>query len=635
MKTTASILLLLLSMQSIFSQDIDLSILTLPDSLTQNANAIVRFYDTNIELESHKKLTVKVKKAITILNKKGNHNAKLVFHYDKTNRIKKLKIRVYDQFGSKIKEVKTKEIKDNSAADGFSLFNDGRLKYYKYIPTSYPYTISYEYERESSSTAFIQRWLPINSYAQSVQHSTYRFSAAKGLTIQKVEKNFDAYAIEKEVSSSNLFYQIKGVKAIRYEDLSPNFINFAPSLKLASNKFHLEGVNGEANTWKEFGKWMHTNLIANRSKIPESTKQKIKDLVKGVDSPTERAKIIYNFVQEKTRYISVQVGIGGWMPMLASDVDKLSYGDCKALTNYTKVLMDIANVESYYTAVYAGSQKRSMENDVISVQGNHVFLYVPSKEKDIWLECTSQTVPFGYQGTFTDDREVLIIKPEGGEIKHTGVHNDNDSFQKTNANYMLNTDGSIKGKVTIQSAGVQYKEHYRLEKKPKREIDKYYKDDYWPYINNLDVVNYSFTNDKETIIFKEDITIKASDYATFSGDRMLFTINSFNKNTHIPKRYRNRKLPLEISRGYIDIDEFEVALPNDYAIEALPDDIHIENKFGNYQFSVKKLDNHKLKYTRTLFIKKGTHPNTDYKHYRNFRKKTAKFDKTKIVLIKK
>ncbi len=635
MKINPLFLLLFLSMQSVFSQDIDLSILTLPDSLKQNANAVVRFYDTNIELESQKKMTIKVEKAITILNKKGNHNAELVFQYDKENKIKKLKIHIYNQFGIKTKDIKTKDIKDNSAADGISLFNDGRLKYYNHIPSSYPYTIVYEFEKESSNTAFIPRWLPINSYYQSVQHSTYNFNYPNTFTIQKVEKGFDTYSIKKNNSNTSLSYKINDVKAINYEELSPNFISFAPSVKLASNKFHLAGVNGQASNWKEFGKWEYVNLISPRTEIPETTKLKIKNLIKGIDDPIERAKIIYDFVQKKTRYISIQVGIGGWMPMLASDVDKLSYGDCKALTNYTKSLMDVANVKSYYTLLFAGGVKKNIENDIVSPQGNHAFLYIPSKGKDIWLECTSQIDPFGYQGTFSDDRDVLVIKPEGGEIKHTGIHNDKDSFQKTKATYTLNSNGGIKGAITIQSAGIQYKDHYSLEKKPKRDIDEYYKDEYWSYINNLNIIDYSFTNDKDSIIFKEKVTIEASDYASFSGDRMLFIVNAFNKNTHVPKRYRNRKLPLKISRGFIDQDEFEIILPDTHTIEALADDVLLENTFGSYQFSIQKIEPNKLKYSRTLFIKKGTYSNTDYKSYRAFRKKTAKFDKTKIVLIKK
>ncbi len=638
MKTQPSLLfifILFFNFQFVSSQDFNLSVLSIPDSLKQNANSVVRFYDTNIELESSKKMKTKVKKAITILNKLGNHNSEIVVHYDKSNQIKKLKAYIYNGLGIEIKDISKKDFKDYSAADGISLFNDGRLKHYEHVPTSYPYTIYYEYEYESSNTAFIPRWLPVNSYTQSVQKSTFKITFPDDLTIQKVEKNFENYTIDKNSNNNSLSYQINNVTAIKYEELSPSFISLAPSVKLASNKFHLEGVDGVANSWKEFGKWMYDNLISSRTEIPEATKTKIKEFVKDIDDPIEKAKIVYEFVQNKTRYISVQVGIGGWMPMHASDVDRLSYGDCKGLTNYTKSLMDVAGVESYYTAVYAGNRKRNMENDVVSVQGNHVFLYIPSKEKDIWLECTSQSTPFGYQGTFTDDREVLVITPKGGEIKHTGIHNDKDSFQKTKANYTIHADGSLKGDIIIQSGGIQYKDHYWLEKKSKRDVEDYYKDDYWSYINNLTINNYNFTNDRDSIIFHERVKIKATDYAIFSGDRMLFTTNAFNKNTFISKRYRSRKLPLKISRGFIDSDEFTVNLPTDYSIEAIPDNVQIENKFGLYEFSIKKISATKLKYSRTLFIKKGTYSNNDYKKYRNFRKKTAKLDKTKVVLIKK
>ncbi len=635
MKINPLLLLLFLSVQSLFSQNFDLSILTVPDSLTKNANAVVRYFDTNIELVSQRKMLIKINKAVTILNEKGKSNAELVFHYDKSTKIKKIKIHIYNQFGIKIKDIKSKEIIDHSAADGISLFNDGRLKYYKHIPVFYPYTIVYEHETESSNTAFIPRWLPIGSFHKSIQHSTYSFTYPSTITIQKNEKNFDDYSITNNSSNSKLSYQIDNVKAINYEESSPNFLNFAPHLKLASNKFHLAGVDGQANTWKEFGKWMYDNLIASRMELPEATKLKVKQLVNGVEDPIEKAKIIYDFVQKKTRYISVQVGIGGWMPMYASDVDKLSYGDCKALTNYTKTLLDAVDVESYYTAVYAGEEKRSMENDVVSVQGNHAFLYVPSKRKDYWLECTSQKVPFGYQGTFTDDRNVLVIKPTGGEIKHTGIHNDKDSFQKTKATYTINSDGSIEGKVTILTAGIQYDDHFRLEKKDKRKISEYYKDKYWSHINNLELLNYNFFNNKDSIIFKEELSIKATDYASFSGNRMLFTINAFNRSRYVPKRYRSRKHPLEISRGFLDTDEFEVVLPDNYTIEAMPSNINIENKFGNYQFSVKKLGTNKLLYKRAYFLKKGLHQKSAYKEYRSFLKKIAKHDNSKIVLIKK
>lgn len=628
--------LFIFNFQFIFSQALDLSILTIPDSLKQNANSVIRFDDTNVELVSHKKMIITIRKAVTVLNKLGKNESEITVYYDGNRKIKSLEAFAYDAFGSEIKKISKKDFKDHSAANGMSLFDDNRLVYYKYIPISYPYTIYYEYEIETSNTAFIPRWYPYDSYNQSVQKSTFSLDFPIDFRIQSAEKYFKNFAIEKNSSTGNLSFELNNSKAIKHEDLCPSYLKIIPSVILASNKFHLEGVDGVANTWKEFGKWMFDNLIESRMELPESTKVKIKNLVKDIEDPIQKAKIVYEFVQNKTRYISIQVGIGGWMPMLASDVDRLGYGDCKALTNYTKSLMDEVGVESYYTAVYAysGGLKRSMENTVVSVQGNHAFLYIPSTEKDFWLECTSQTVPFGYQGTFTDDRDVLVITPEGGIIKHTGVHDDKDNFQRSTANYKMNSDGSLEADIKISSGGIQYRNHYGLEKKPERDIQEHYKSDYWPYINNLAINNFTFNNNKDKIVFKENLNIDAKDYASFSGDRMLFMINPFNRVTSVPKRYRNRKLPLEISRGFIDTDEFEITLPADYAIEAIPENINIKNKFGVYEISIEKLSPTKLKYTRSLYIKKGSYPASDYNEYRNYLKQIAKHDKTKTVLIK-
>src|SRR3546814_20146460 len=59
-------------------------------------------------------------------------------------------------------------------------------------------------------------------------------------------------------------------------------------------------------------------------------------LVSDADSDREKAARIYHYMQQKNRYVSIQVGIGGLQPMFAEEVDRLSYGDCKGLANYTR-----------------------------------------------------------------------------------------------------------------------------------------------------------------------------------------------------------------------------------------------------------------------------------------------------------
>lgn len=587
----------------------------------------------DVELESARKMTITRKKAVTVLNKLGDSNSEIQIYYDSSNEIKGVKVSIYNASGTKIKDIKKRDFIDRSAADGISLFNDGRLIYYKYTPISYPYTVYYEYEVVSSNTAFIPRWFPLNYY-QSVLKSSYKITFPNAIKINKLEKNFENFNISKSEELSTLSYEINNTPSIKYEELAPNYRNIMPWLMVSSNKYHLEGADGSANNWKDFGKWRYEYLLNGKDKINAATSQKVNNLVKDAKSDIEKAKIIYDYVQKKTRYISVQEGIGGWKPMKADDVDRLSYGDCKGLTNYTKTLLDAVGVKSNYSVIWAGEEKRNVEKDIFSMQGNHVILNIPTANGDVWLECTSQIKPFGYQGTFTDDRNALVITPEGGEIKNTGAYKVEESLQHTVANYSINTEGHLEANVKITSSGMQYNNHFRIENNTKRDIDDYYNSNYWAYINNLTIDNYNFINNKDSIIFKENLKLNALKYASFSGDRMLFVVNAFNRALEVPKRYRNRKLPFEISRGFIDKDEFDITLPNGYKIEALPNNLKIENKFGNYELSFLKINENKIKYTRIFKLNEGLYKAGEYEKYRNFRKTIAKQDKAKVVLLK-
>ena len=137
------------------------------------------------------------------------------------------------------------------------------------------------------------------------------------------------------------------------------------------------------------------------------------------------------------------------------------------------------------------------------------------------------------------------------------------------------------------------------------------------------------------MIFNEKVSINATNYATKSGERILFVVNAFNKNSYVPDRYRNRKLPLEIQRGYLDKDEYEINLPIEYTLEALPTEKTIDNEFGSYNVKYEYNEAEKtIKYNRRLLIKEGNYPKEKYNAYRNFRKEISSADNAKVVLIK-
>ncbi len=637
-KSSPKIILFLLVciVQLSFAQKIEYSSILIPAELLKNANAVVRNNATTIDVYSTDEMTVKVDRVVTVLNKLGNGKVGAYIGYDDNSKIAKLSAKIYDAAGREIKKVSKNKFVDVSAFDGGTLYSDSRVKYLDYTPITYPYTVHLQYEYNTSSTGFLQNWSPLEGYLVSIENNSYVVNLNNG-KIRVKELNFEGYEIEKSVSESKVFYSVKNISAIKNESLSPSLTAYKPKALVALNNFKTDGVDGYYTNWDEFGRWMYSSLLDGRGIVDGATKIKILDLVKGVEDPIEKAKIVYNFMQNKTRYISVQVGIGGIQPIPANEVDNVGYGDCKGLTNYTKALLDIVGVTSYYTHVEANSfEPVSFEKDFASLeQGNHVILNIPNNGNDIWLECTSQVTPFGFLGDFTDDRDVLVITPEGGVLKRTTSYKNEQNLQKTKATIVLKANGSLKADVLIKSEGTQYGSKYELETLNLKEQKNFYKSNLWSYNNNTTIDEIEFTNDKDSIVFTEKIAATIKDYSSMSSDKILFRVNVFNRNNNTPKRYRNRVLPLEIRRGYKDVDEYTITLPVGYKIDGvLMNEKKIENKFGFYSISLEKVNETQIKYNRTLLIKEGTYPKEDYKTYRTFRRNVSKYDNLRIALAK-
>jgi len=639
MKFTKLYLTLFLGLISnlVFAQETQLAALLIPQELKEDANAVIRNESKTIKISSVDEMTVRVSRTITILNKIGNSYVGGSVWYNNDTKIKSLYAEIYDAFGTRIKKIKKKDFLDFSAVDGGTLYSDDRVKELQYTPTQYPYTVKLEYEYETSTTSSIPDWSPVYYYYVGVQNSLYTINYPADVSISAKEKFFDGFEIDNYSGASLIKYSAKNIKPISYEASGPSLNYVRPKLLVSPNKVNTKGVIGSYKNWKEFGLWMHTKILEGKDQLDESTKSKIKSLVAGIDDPIEKAKIIYEYMQNKTRYISVQVGIGGIQPIAANEVDKVGYGDCKGLTNYTKALLDLVGVPSYYVHVQAGSRdKVSFEKDFASLaQGNHVILNIPNGEEDIWLECTNQTMPFGFLGDFTDDRDVLVITPEGGVIKRTPAYLNETNLQHMKAEIQLDATGNVKGNINIVSKGIQYDNKYYRESFSKKDLEKYYKTNFWDYNNNLAISSIDITNNKDSIVFSEKLTATIQNYASIQQGAYLFRVNVFNKNGYVPKRYRKRIYPLEISRGYKNMDEFTIKLPQGYTLETMPTDILLEKKFGVYKVNFTKVDDSTLIYKRELSIKAGTYPKEDYKPYRSFRKKIAKYDGLRLSLIKK
>lgn len=612
----------------LFSQETNYSVLSIPENLKENANTVIRQQQTWVKVKSISNVSIKTKKVTTVLNEKGINNIDAFEYYDKSTNVVAISAVVYDKFGKELKKLKRKDFSDNAIANSAAEISDARILSLQYTPIEYPFTIVYESEIATSNTAFLPKFYPLNDYYESVENTFFKIEYPSELGLKYKEVNFDNTSFTKKEQSNGMELEGKNILAVKKEFLSS--FRF-PYVFFGLNRFSLEGVEGNASNWNEFGVWMHENLLKNTRELSEETKSKIIALTQEAKDPIQKARIVYQYVQDKTRYISIQLGIGGWKPMSAKEVDRIGYGDCKALTNYTKALLDVVGVPSYYTIIYGSSERQDILEDFVAMQGNHVVLAIPNQQKFIFLECTSQTKAFGFEGNFTNDRNALLIKPDGAQIVRTNSYIDKTNQKKTIAKMVIDQNDNVQVNVSSVYGGILYDqiagtENEGLEKN-KEEIRERYS-----YLRGLQVKSISYKNNKEKLQLEEKMDLFLSNAIQKLGSDKIVTINILNPQRTLLERYRNRKNDFQIKTGYYEEDDVEIQVPSTSKLLTTDETIVEDSKYGKYFISLKRLDATTFNYKRTLFIPRGNYLATEYEEFRKFQEKIAKADNLKLII---
>ncbi len=552
--------------------------------------------------------------------------------YDKYIKVNGIDARIYNVLGQEVNKLKKSDILDYSAFHDFSLYEDNRMKYFEMKYPDYPYTVSYEIEMDISSLIYMPSWQPLDHFRESVESSVLKVIVPENMEIKyKSMHVIEPVKIETIDGKKIYTWEAKNIKAIEREPSMPSLKELMTYVKVSPLKYELEHYECDLSSWQDYGKWIN-QLNEGMDELPEATINKIKELTSKATSEREKIRILYDFLQSNTRYISVQLGIGGFQPFPASFVAEHGYGDCKALSNYMHAILKTAGIQSYYTLVSAGTQEREILKDFPSNQFNHAILCVPNQGDTVWLECTSQDCPFGYVGTFTDNRHVLLATETGGKLVRTPAFTQRQNLMKTEAEVELTPEGNAVAKVRATFHGQQYEAI--------REVldigqDKQKK---WLYDNidipNFDVKSFAFYSDNEPVpTGTANLEFSLKRFCSTSGKRIFFQPNLMNKTSKLTPPTKPRKFPFEKGHPYIDKDSIVYIIPAGFHMEYIPEDLEINSEFGTYHALV-KVEQGKITYLRSISGTKGEFPAEKYKEYLDFVNKVANADQMKLVLVK-
>ena len=605
----------------------------IPVQLLQKANAVKRMEEIKIEIKDASNATITNKYAITILNASGEDAAEVQELYDQFINIQGINGSLYDAAGKKIKSLKKADINDYSGNDGFSLALDYRIKKHNFNWKNYPYTVEYEIVTVFKGIFYLPSWQPVADEDYSVEKS--KLTVQCPLDYQLRFKTFN-YAKAPIVTTDKKWMEyewtVENILPIKSERYQPAWHEITPTVFLAPTNFEIQQYTGNMSDWIGYGKFSFT-LNQNRDVLPANMQQKVHALTDGLKTAQEKIKVLYEYLQENTHYISIQLGIGGWQTFDANYVASKGYGDCKALSNYMYSLLKEVGIKAYYTLIKAGKNNKSFLPDFPSHQFNHVIICVPQGSDTTWLECTSQTLPMGYLSSFTCDRKALLVDETGGKLVHTPIYKKTDNTQLRKITATVNEEGQLTASIHTDYRAEQQDQlqgelsAYSNQKMGERLQTKLNLPSY-----NINQFNYTIQKDKLPVV-TETIQLSANNYCAISGKRMFINPNILNlAATRLPNA-TTRKFSIKLPDAFTDIDSVEVYIPEGFTPESIPQNRIINNKFGLYRTSFKFTPN-KIIYVRRVEQNMGIFPASDALALSEYFDAIILADREKIVFIK-
>lgn len=628
------LIMLSILMMEVFAVDAqDYSIAHIPVALIKDANVIKRNELLEITIISPGKALKKHIYAYTILNDKADDWAEFTAYYNRFVTIEEIEGRLIDAFGKELKKVKKKDISDLSSEAGISV-SDTRYKTHSFYHKDYPYTVEYTVYQEINGMFSLPGWVPQLSPFMSVQQSKAVVKAQANYQLRHKAYNFSGPVKESTANGVKVYeWQAENILSKKTEPLMPGWGRSCPRVAFAPSEYEIEGYRGKMSSWKDFGAFIY-QLTKNRDALPPALAQKAKDLTAGVSDNHRKIEVLYKYLQDNTRYISVQLGIGGWQTIPAEKVAQNGYGDCKALTNYMSALLREVGINSKYAIINSGDDGLYTDVDFVSNQFDHAILCVPMKSDTVWLECTSGILPAGYLGDFTYNRPALLIDEAGGTMVRTPNYRKNENLQVRNVEAVVEENGNLKARSLTRYTGLQQDNLQGLVRNGSRDnIMKAMRGRF--DLPTYDVVDVQFKEEPGRVpALSETLDLTVSGYAQASGKRLFVVPNVLTRSGVKLAADSARYFDIELDYDYLDTDTVNLRIPEGYEIESMPKPVNVQSKFGAYA-SAFSFENNMISYTRMVQQNQGRYPPADYKELADFYQAIHKSDRVKIVLKKK
>lgn len=366
----------------------------------------------------------------------------------------------------------------------------------------------------------------------------------------------------------------------------PHLIYYIKSFeKYGDNIVNLESVT-------DLYKW-YSGLTKNiNQKDQTNIINTVNELIKDKKTETEKAKSIFNWVQQNLNYVAFEYAMGGFIPRDAVDTYDKKYGDCKDMANLLNEMLKHAEINTNLAWVGTRDKPYLYEDVPTPVVDNHMITSAILDKERYFLDATDKFCPFLLPSQMIQGKEALVSINDN-EFQVIKIPAVDSKINKYTIQFDINLEETdLTGTIETEMSGFIKSDLQRYLSEYHTREDEILKNIIADTNGKIDlVITNKEQNTYESIPAKVNFTFKIENWLKQINNKIILKpILIFPlKENYID--LEKRIFPFEKNNTFAYSIHYSYSIPENYSLEFLPENFKYENELASIEIKYELVNN--------------------------------------------
>jgi hypothetical protein len=599
----------------------------------------INYSNESVVINSNKNLEIEtfVNESRSIAKSKNTYEYTIRIPYDSFSEISNIKGSTFITKTNKKIELSSSSIGIYEAQYENIYKSDNKYKYFMLPKVEDNSVIEFSYKSKLTEPRFLSSFTFQNPI--KTENTKFQIRCQSSTEIgYKLFGNYQDKIVFTKVTEGNqdiYTWEAKDIPEFEREEDMPSSLYFIPHIIYYIKSYEKDGKKEELlGTPEKLYQWYYS-LTKDINKTNQTAlNNKTLDLIKDKKTDYEKAKGIYQWVQQNVHYVAFEDGMSGFVPRDASNVFEKLYGDCKDMANILNQMLQYAKLDSHLTWIGTRIKPYKYADVPTPLVDNHMITNVVIDGKSYFLDATDKFCPFGFPSAMIQGKEALIGLSEN-QFKLEMVPQVETSKNKTAILMKLKLENNnIVGEANTEISGLN--KSFLLNK-----LSAYNQKESEIWKNTITENNEKIElniqeiqkNDYQDLPSKSSFKlILENGVKDVNGKLLLKPILIFPFKENLID-IEKRKLSIERDFANCYEIQYEYELPSDYKVEFMPVNAKYENDLGSFDIQYKALKS-TITVTQKIESKKLLLEDKDFVLWNSFIKALTKQYNQSIILSK-